>query len=105
MRSMTGAAYLEHFGVKGMHWGQRKQEKREKWLADAQVKGNKLVEAALAKPDRIVDLYKGGNHPTVVTGQQFVDHLMRGGAVDLGRTKVLEPAGAPHAPDIYRQVA
>jgi len=42
MTTARGAAYLEHFGVKGMHWGQRKAEA---------IKGNAAVKAISSSED------------------------------------------------------
>jgi hypothetical protein len=83
---LTPETYLQHFGVKGMRWGQRKAEKNQE-------RANLLLNTARAKPDTtIVELHDGSNVIKVITGREFVDHLMNGGIVDINRTRMFEPA-------------
>lgn len=100
---------LRHVGVKGMRWGHRKAESSDssgssdaptkpKKLTRKEVKAEKnefyqkkgadLVEKALKDPTVLIKLHHGGTYPTLVTGKEFVDHLSRGGLMDIRATDV-----------------
>lgn len=100
---------LMHFGKKGMHWGQRNasdKTSRPQKLTRAQVKAekadfynkkaNNLVAKSLKDPKLLVALSMGQSTPTVITGEEFIQHLSMGGAMDIRYTDVWasKPKGA-----------
>jgi len=89
--------FLEHRGVKGMHWGVRKsngdkpsskkpsrQEKREAKTAAREKKVNDLVSTSLKEPTALILL--NGRH--LITGEEFVNHMTNGGLMDVRLTRV-----------------
>ena len=89
--------FLEHFGVKGMKWGQRKARRAERAAAKDsfyQKKADDILKAAMKdsedKPRTLVAL----DGRLVITGQQFVDHMARGGVMDISRTEIFATRGS-----------
>ena len=95
-------AFLEHYGVKGMRWGVRKnstsshkksrREKRAEKKAAKQEFYNKKAQNIIAKsledPDTIVSLKTTDVYPTLVTGREFVEYASKGGIFDIRYTDV-----------------
>jgi hypothetical protein len=97
--------FLEHFGVKGMHWGRhkaqpsssprisRKQNRQMNRAARADFNHKKiesLMGEALAKGDKVLirTQLMGTYGSTVMTGKEFANHMIRGGAMDVRTTEV-----------------
>lgn len=90
-------AYLRHVGIKGMHWGQRRERKKKEKqarFAENQKKANDLLRTALKDSNTLILLNK--HH--IVTGKEFVDHLSNGGLLDVNTSRVYakqkKPGGA-----------
>lgn len=86
---------LQHFGVKGMRWGQRRAAKKEFKRAEKQReydfydnKIKKIVGTAANDPTVLVKVGSPGAVPTVVTGKQFIDYMSRGGYMDKYTTEI-----------------
>lgn len=84
-------AYLDHHGVKGQKWGirnrrekkpsrksQRQTQRQARYDSDV-AKANHLLETALKDPQVLIKL----NRRHIVTGEEFVQHLSRGGLLDV----------------------
>lgn len=133
---LTYDSYLEHYGVKGMKWGVRKDEavlrrltrdmtrvapegatraerkasrkadkkawedyknsttrkERRQDARDArEQKMMYLVEEAIKDPNVLLATRNSiMESPTLVMGQEFVDHMSRGGAVNVGLTELTD---------------
>lgn len=130
-------AFLQHYGVKGMKWGVRRdqatldrlaggrnlrkaqaregtraqrkatrRQQRDDWKnykkttsrkerrADARMaretKIKHLLSEANKQPSRALVISREGSFPQLVTGKQFVDHMMKGGAVDVNATNLTD---------------
>lgn len=95
-------AEMYHYGVKGMKWGvRRKREKtgvtrkqNRQMNREARDKFDRemvdrAVKASAKDSQTLVQMKAPGmTHPLVVTGKQFTEHLMLGGAVDSASTRV-----------------
>ena len=95
-------SFLEHYGVKGMRWGVRKnvtsshkksrREKRAEKKAAKQEFYNKKAQNIIAKsledPDTIVSLKTTDVYPTLVTGREFVEYASKGGIFDIRYTDI-----------------
>ena len=131
--SLEDQAFLQHYGVKGMKWGVRRDqatldrlaggrnlrrvqgreggraEKRQQkadWKeykksttrkerrSDArqarETKVKHLIEEATKNPRRAIVISREGSMPILTTGKEFVDHMMRGGAVDVNATNLTD---------------
>lgn len=102
--------FLEHFGVKGMHWGQRKSEEssssgsmstkvKPKKLTRKEVKAernafyqdksNRILETASKDPEALIKVRTPFDTvPSIVTGQEFMDYMKRGGYMDIRVTDI-----------------
>jgi hypothetical protein len=112
MTDMTREDALEHFGVKGMHWGVR--NKTSGGSARISRKQNRQMNKEASQKfygDKAATLYKeakkGGDgvlvktkfaydsYPTLVTGKEFVKHLESGGALDIRMSEVYARQSKP----------
>lgn len=113
MNAIDRQVHLEHYGVKGMRWGQRKLDRQSPMVSDKStgitkdVKSGKVVSykptgprsgrsaqgADFAKkimsqaeknPDDLYIL----NGQVMVTGKQFLDHMIAGGVLDIRTTQL-----------------
>lgn len=102
--------FLEHHGIKGMRWGHHKakaegstktpkaakpekpkklsgKEKRAARRAADEKKANDLLNEALKNPQTLIKLNTGYG-PTIVTGKEFVEHLINGGYMNVRSTDI-----------------
>ena len=108
--------FLEHFGIKGMKWGvtrkegsdgnvgsnpknkkpektvETRKERKVRQKADKekfyQDKANNLLKTASEQPLSLIYLKDQSPIPTVVTGKEFMDHMTKGGLMDIKMTDV-----------------
>lgn len=92
--------FLEHHGVKGQRWGVRsssdksggkKLSRHERRAAAKQAKQEEtakkvadLMNAALKQPTSLIQL----NGRQVITGKQFIDHMVNGGLLNINTSRV-----------------
>jgi hypothetical protein len=83
--------FLEHFGVKGMHWGIRhkpsssgKLSRKQKRQKRYQEKADSLIKEALGSNQVLINL----NRRHIVTGEEFVQYLANGGLLDIRGTSI-----------------
>lgn len=101
-------AFLEHVGVKGMRWGHRKAEdsagsssgsEKPKKLTRKEVraeknefyvkKGDNIVRTAAKHPDSLIAIRNYGDYvPTIVTGKELLEHMAKGGLLDVKNSDV-----------------
>lgn len=98
--------FLEHFGVKGMKWGvhndndstssskpkvSRKELRATNKAAKTKFyedKAHRVIDAASKDPEVLIQLKTQAAYPTVVTGREFIQHLSKGGVMDVQLTDV-----------------
>lgn len=102
---LSEADYLEHVGVKGMRWGQRKsrsgpsrrqkrhQARQEKFEANQKL-AKSFIETGLKEPETLILV----NGQTVATGREFIDYMGRGGLLDVKTTRVYARKSSPKGP-------
>lgn len=92
---ITESEYLEHFGIRGMHWGQRKaketsespkrvkrtrKERKEAKRVFYDKKVNRVIQTAAEKPaDTLVLMQGPSGDRYIMTGREFVMHVAAGG--------------------------
>jgi hypothetical protein len=86
--------FLEHHGVKGMKWGVRRAEKKQRRVQTAQerhdfyqAKADHILKTAAKDPEALVLLTHPGGR-TVVTGREFVQHMSNGGLMNIKTTDI-----------------
>lgn len=108
--SISVDGFLEHYGVKGMRWGIRRNRdsgsgdgSKPKKLTRKEVRAEKnefylkkmdnVVKTAAAQPESLIktlayDPVSGYNRQVVMTGKEVVEHLARGGYMNAKYTDV-----------------
>lgn len=117
--------FLAHYGVKGMKWGVTKA--RYKSLSKEEKKGYRkrtgkekraaIKEGLLKNADLTIEAAaKGGKdvliktrrpgdmYPTVMTGEEFMTHLTRGGAMDARQTQVFAFVDSPTGRKVSKEI-
>jgi hypothetical protein len=106
---------LEHHGIKGMRWGVRRDDStsssggssKPKKLSRSEVaqeqrdfyqkKADNILKVASKDPESLIAL-KTPNDAVIVTGHQFVDHMTRGGLMDIRMSDVWATKASPTGP-------
>jgi hypothetical protein len=102
--------FLEHHGVRGQKWGIRNKRKSGPSRRDVRKhkkqqvqklrmdKANHLVETATKDPQVLIKL----NRRHVVTGEEFINHLSRGGLLDIDGSDIWAQQEKPGGPYVMR---
>lgn len=65
-----------------------RKERRTDARQARETKVKHLIEEATKNPRRAIVISSEGSIPTLTTGKQFIDHMMKGGAVDVNATNL-----------------
>ena len=98
---------LQHYGVKGMKWGirrdrrerQQKVTRRQNAAMNREAaykfnteKGQKIVQKAMSEPYSLIITKPPGGYPQLVSGEQFISYLVKtGGYFDVRATDLYGP--------------